>query len=628
MSEEFEFDEEMVREVVTEGLEGLDSVVPLLMELQDQPDDLTPITGIFRSFHSIKGNAGMVGLDGIAKFAHRAENALNKLREGELKVNEERIQIFVQAADILTTLLQGIDYEAGAEVYGDAEDAFLLTLEAAFSGEGDDPESSILKALHQWIDEAKADPALENHPKIAELTELIEKASATEDAPPEEEEEASEAPEAAAPPAKDADSKSLTAAKPFNSNLRVDVVDFDNIMKLGGELFNIDERLKFWIHDESDSEANSLHRNVLRGIARDFDSAMDRLYKSLLGIQKVPIAQLTRPLERIVRDVCRTQGKKIQIALIGDDLRLDKQLLEMLHDPLVHMIRNSVDHGVETPAERVEAGKTEDATIHLGFSEGEETIEVMVRDDGRGIDLDAVKAKAVKQGMVTAEEAEALSEMGQIELIYRAGLSTKDKVSDLSGRGVGMDVVISNLRQEGGSIRAETKRGSGTTFTIELPKPGSPVVEGLAVRIGQVNYLLPLKNVNRFMAWEEVHTSELPTGEKVANLVEGCLPMIELEGLQGTAADIDSTEGAGLVIEDRLGERYVMHVDEVIGRQKALVVGIDKWLEGTSILNGAFMLGNGSIGFTICVEKLSERIVVIRRNLVESPSGTASRAAA
>lgn len=623
MSEEFEFDEEMVREVVTEGLEGLDTVVPLLMELQDQPEDLTPITGIFRSFHSIKGNAGMVGLDGIAKFAHRAENALNMLREGELKVNGERIQIFVQAADILTTLLQGIDYEAGAEVYGDAEDAFLLTLEAAFSGEGDDPESSILKALHQWIDEAKSDPALESHPKIAELGELLEKASAKDEAPAEDEEEGN-APQEAAPPAKDVDSKTITAAKPFNSNLRVDVVDFDNIMKLGGELFNIDERLKFWIHDESGGDANSLHRNVLRGIARDFDSAMDRLYKNLLGIQKVPIAQLTRPLERIVRDVCRTQGKKIQIALIGDDVRLDKQLLEMLHDPLVHMIRNSVDHGVETPDERVEAGKTEEATIHLGFSEGEETIEVMVRDDGRGIDLEAVKAKAVKQGMITAEEADALSETAQIELIYRAGLSTKDKVSDLSGRGVGMDVVISNLRQEGGSIRAETKRGSGTTFTIELPKPGSPVVEGLAVRIGQVNYLLPLKNVNRFMAWEEVHTSELPTGEKVANLVEGCLPMIELEGLQGADADMDSAEGAGLVIEDRMGERYVMHVDEVIGRQKALVVGIDKWLEGTSILNGAFMLGNGSIGFTICVEKLSERVIITQRNIAGSPSGIAA----
>ncbi|QDU68135.1 chemotaxis protein CheA [Planctomycetes bacterium Pla133] len=596
----------MLQAVVVDSLEILDGIDPLLRELEERPDDSSLINQIFRSFHTIKGNSGMAGLTVVPAFAHEIEEGLNSLREGKLDVTSERIAVLVQSTDALLALLQGIDPETGAEPFGELQEDCRAALEACFAKDA----GSLPDALRAWLEAAQSDDHLRNHPKLRELAALLDggnsspegagqaettKAGAKQEAPTE------EAPTSAA----------AQVNGPPSITLRVGIEQFDRLMVLAGELYSIDERLKYWIHEALSESSSAANKGAVLGIARDFDGVMDRLYEQMHKIRMVSAMQLTRPLDRLVRELCRSSGKRIRFVKTGDERKLDKRIIEILGDPLVHMIRNSIDHGIEAPEDRRAAGKREEATIELCISEEEETIEISIRDDGRGINLGAVTDKAIRQGVITQARAATLTETERIELIYHPGLSTKEKATDLSGRGVGMDVVLSALRSEGGRVRASTKEGEGTTFVLELPKLGSPVVEGLAARVGQVVYMLPSKSVLKFFPWEGVKTSFLPSGARTAHLDDTSVPIVELEGLSGRRrfGPDDAFVGTAILLHDRTERKFVLRVDDVIGWQKALVVSTGSWLKEDPIVSGAFVLGNGCIGFMVTVEKLDQFLV-------------------
>lgn len=566
MTHQAEFDEEIVRDLVAEGLESLESASAQLQELATNPEDLSGVDSIFRCFHSIKGNTAMLGLTGISAFAHGAENALDKIRQGKRKATPTKVELLVEAVDLLTGLLETMDCQTGTETVGASHEAFLQRLTAAF--EQDDDADTVPAAGEKQPTGEAGDQNPEN--------------------------------------ARAASAGGSGAV--LSSSLRVDVTRMDSVVKIAGELFHIDERLKHLIHRHSDGngDSGSLQRDELRGIARDFDSAMERLYEQLLDIRKVPASQLTRPLERIVRDTCRKQNKRIKLDVHGADLRLDKQLLESLHDPLVHMVRNAADHGIESPADRRAAGKSEEGHLQIRVHDAEDTVVVTVADDGKGIDLEAVKAKAVSRGLVEPSEAEALTDDQLVQFIFHAGFSTAKKISDLSGRGVGLDVVMSNLRRHGGSIKTRTELGRGTTFELEMPKAGSPVVEGLVVRVGKVTYLLPLKAVQSLVAWDDIPVVSLPGNRRAAHVSEATLPLAHLDGLCESHVIGQDADSTGAIIENPQGRRCVLPVDEVVGRQNVLVVNIASHLDPSGLVTGAFILGNGSVGFAISVERLLE----------------------
>ncbi len=604
-------DEELVREVVAEALEGAEAAMAGLLELESDPQDLSAVADVFRRLHSIKGIAAMVGLDGVSSFAHSIEDALDRVRQRDRAASPEEVALLIEGVDLLLELLGAVDCQAVTETIEPSHEAFLQRLAACFPEDSEEaadrPLSSVLAS---WMQQAEASPSFADHPMFAELKGLLAQSAP---AHPQETAEAQCGSAPKSPVGSRATSASESAppglaAEQSHSILRVNIASIDNLVEIAGGLFHIDERLKHLMRGHESSIQRTSARDGLKEVARDFDAVMSRLYEQLLGIRKVSVAQVTRPLERIVRAVCRTQGKRIRLLVSGQEIRLDKQVLETLQDPLVHLVRNAVDHGIESPEERLSTGKPEEGHVEIAVQEGEESIVVTVSDDGKGIDVGAVRAKALSQGRIGSDQAQQMTEQALIELAFQPGLSTAQEVSGLSGRGVGLDVVIRNVRDSGGTVTTQTESGVGTAFTIELPKSGSPLVDGLVVRIGDITYLLPVKAVQRFVPWDECQVTRLPNGRFVATVAEARLPLAQLDGLRDRRSTCDESVPVAMIIEDRAGRRCALAADQVLDRQKALVTNGYGDLERCAIVTGEFLLGDGTIGFAVCVDSLVDSV--------------------
>ena len=571
MSAGWDFSPEMVAECVAEGLESLSAAPSLLERLRKDVTDSPAIDSLFRSFHSIKGNAGMFGLTGVSSFAHAAENALDLLRKRKCDPTPARLDLVMEATDLLTELLEESQTQPVLELDARSKD-FLVRLESGFSG-----AASGAPAAAAAPAEAGSDPAASG-------------AAAPSEAP--------------ASPAAPKEGEAAGAG-PGRESLRIDMASLDSVTKIAGELFHLDAQLQYELHGESES-GMSQSTQSLRGISRELSALADKLHGELLEICKVPVMQVTRPLERIVREVGRAQQKSIQLEVFGDHLRLDKQVLGVLRDPLVHIVRNAADHGIESPEARVAAGKPERGTIVLEFREADEHIVVTARDDGKGINFEAVKAKAVKMGLMTQKEADALDQDEIVNLIFRPGFSTAGAVSDISGRGVGLDVVMSNLHQCGGEVSVKTDPGHGSVFELHIPKLGSPVVEGLVIRCADTKYLLPLKQVRRLVEVDESQIVDIPGKGIVVSLAEGCFRLLRLgENLNGREGNLRDKR-LGVLFEDRDGNVAVLGVTEVLGRRSVLVEELSASLKRAPYVSGSFILGDGTLGFVLNVAILLE----------------------
>ncbi len=574
MSSSWEFSPEMVAECVAEGLESLSTAPALLERLRNDITDTSAIDSLFRSFHSIKGNAGMFGLKAVSSFAHAAESALDLLRKRKCEPTPTRLDLVMEATDLLTGLLEDSQTQPVQELDAKSKE-FLVRLEAGFSGTG--------AAITPATEPAAATGAAEVNSGAA---------AAAPSAPAEA--------QAGAPKEGDA-----AGAGPGRESLRIDMASMDIVTKIAGELFHLDAQLQYELHGEGETGVSQSTQS-LRGISRELSGLADKLHGELLEICKVPVMQVTRPLERIVREVSRAQQKNIQLEVYGDHLRLDKQVLGVLRDPLVHIVRNSADHGIETPEVRVAAGKPERGTIVLEFREADEHIVVTARDDGKGINFEAVKAKAVKMGLMTQKEAEALEKDEIVNLIFRPGFSTAGAVSDISGRGVGLDVVMSNLHQCGGEVSVKTEPGQGSIFELHIPKLGSPVMEGLVIRCAETKYLLPLKQVRRLVEVDESQIVEVPGKGIVVSLAEGCFRLLHLgENLNGRDGSLRDKR-LGVLFEDRDGNVAVLGVTEVLGRRSVLVEELSASLKRAPYVSGSFILGDGTLGFVLSVATLLE----------------------
>jgi two-component system, chemotaxis family, sensor kinase CheA len=576
MGEQTELDDDLVAVVLAEALESLESALWTLRALDYGPQSAEVVTSLFRCFHSIKGNTAMAGRTSVSQLAHRVESVLDVIRSQCRPLTPTEGAQLIEIVDQLYPLIER-DREAGDEAREATERALVRFETLLASGKEVPPPS---------------EPLAESRP------------SPSESAP-----QTTRVPSPAV--ALEGDPEIATGG----NKLRVDAQSIVDAMTVAGELFQIDERLKFLV-GAVDSEAAAGKQDMaerwdgLNQISREFDAAIERLYSQLLDIQKVPVSQLASPLERAVRDICRKTGKDIRLQVVGKDLRIDKQVIQVLKDPLMHMVRNACDHGIELPEVRRGAGKSPTATVRLEFCDADDTVTVVLADDGRGLDLDRIREKAIQRGLVSPDAARELTEQEIIQFVFHPGFSTVDQVSELSGRGVGMDVVATSIAGAGGVLQTTTQRGKGTQFRIELAKLGSPVVDGLAVRSGEVVYVIPLKSVLHFVARRGFTVFRDPAGALSAMVHDRTYAVSRLPG-ETDPSNLRDPRTIGVLVEDRLGRRALVIVDEVLGRSRALVQEIRYDVCQKTRQLGVAILGDGSIGFTIAIEEFANQNLLL-----------------
>lgn len=618
--------EEIINDFVTETEEVLEALDEKFVALESSGSDQEMLNDIFRSVHTVKGAAGFLGYQQVVDVAHRGETLLKKVRDGEISFTRERIDIILKAVDVLkilighvksrsgkqediALLLRALEVAAESEVPPIMMDAIVQTVEAppaavpAAEPEIQAPRLGEVLVKEGAISKDDLNDALEEQERERKLGEiLIEKKGVA----PEAISRALEAQKAAAPPpppqpppsaaAPRAAAPAAAAAESEAHNIRVDVKRLDSVMNLVGELvlgrnrlMNISSSLESKYPD--DLEVQSLMENL------SFISLVTTdLQLAVMKTRMQPVRKVFSKFPRIVRDLARNLGKESELVIYGEDTELDKTVIEQLGDPLVHLVRNAMDHGLESTAERLAAGKPAAGRIELRAAQEGDHILIEINDDGRGMNVDRIRQKAVEKGLVSEAEAARMDEKHLLDFIFMAGFSTAAQQTELSGRGVGMDVVKTYISRLNGYVTASTVKGHGTRIVISLPLTLA-IVQSLMVGVGEQIYALPLSPVSETL---KLKRSDIKTieGRPVITMRGHVLPVVDL----ARVFDIDSIGLSGnksgnvyLVIVTMGERKFAIMVDKLLGKEEIVIKsmkGLNAEREGIA---GATITGDGRV---------------------------------
>ena len=579
MSNEFSQDPALLQEFLIESEELLEGMNQDLVALEQAPDDTELLNRIFRALHTIKGTSGFLNFDPVVRLSHRAEDVLNTLRRSEVEFSRRIMDALLAARDQLSIMLQDIR-EGGLKDY--ALDGLIAELEAvqkpapAPSRLGDIlvAEGVIAPGALQDVLQQQAQSG--EIRKIGEL--LVEKGLASK----------TDVSNALARQKRQADS--VIAAQ----TMRVDVRKLDELINLVGEL--VLERNRLY----QLSRELSMGRLEMQDLTEAFSQSTARLsfiteelQAAGLRARMVPIDTVFRKFPRLVRDVAHNLKKEVDLLVSGEDTELDKTMVEMIGDPLVHLVRNSLDHGLELPDVRESGGKPRKGTIWLEARQEGDQIIISVADDGAGIDPARIAKKAMEKGLVTADRLRTMTTREILDFVFLPGFSTAEKISDLSGRGVGMDVVRSNLTKLNGTIELESKLGAGTTVFLRLPLTLA-ILPVLLVEVGNEIYALPLRSVvetARIRA-TQLHRFE---GSELLHLRGETVPLLRLRQIFKVQYRADE-KGSDKVVILGIGEkRIALLVDNLIGQESTVIKPLGSYLHHCSGIAGATISGDGRV---------------------------------
>ncbi len=551
-------DAEIAGMFTAEALDHLGTIEATLLKLETAPDDRTLINDVFRPFHTIKGNAGALGLMTVQQFAHTVESLLDRCRSGRHPVGPDEIDIVLKSVDLLTALINDIASRAGGGP-GRALRADRIALASRI-------EALIASGGHAAGAPTPAPAAASTLP----LIDAVPSASA-----------------AAAPPPPAAPAKETRETQ---TAVKVDTRKLDSLVDTVGELVILQSLI--YEHPALTGIADErLTRNLaqLRRITTE-------LQRSAMAMRTVPIRQTFQKMSRLVRDLSRQSGKPVELTLSGEDTELDRKIVEDINDPLMHMIRNSVDHGLEPPAARAAAGKPETGHVLLRAFHQSGAIVIEVGDDGGGLNTERIRQKAIAQGLIAPDDVLSADEVHA--LIFKPGFSTAEKVTEISGRGVGMDVVRRNVEAMRGRIEIHSEPGTGTTFTVKLPLTLA-ILDGLLIGVGAERFVIPTFAVRESLRPTpgQVHTVR---GEPSMILVrDRLLPLVWLADLFSTAAPrIGILDSTVVVIEDE-GRTVGLVADRLISKQEVVVKTLGDAFAGVTGVAGGAILGDGRIGLIL-----------------------------
>jgi len=580
--------EELLREFHTEAVDHLGQIESAVLELEQDVGSRDAINSMFRSFHTIKGVAGFLNLVPINRLAHEVESLMDLVRNDQLPVFTGIIDLVLEAKDTITTLIEQITDALSKGVEPSvAIEVSRLMAQARWAMEG--PEGYAAKT--------GAKPAATETPAKVEAPASAEAAPAAQDAaeanaplPGGEAESVEAAP--AEPDAKAAAAAKRKAAE--NATIRVNTWKLDNLMDMVGELVIVQSQLlESSKHEESAASGDSsLQRNM---------SQLSRITKELqhtsMALRMIPIKPTFQKMGRIVRDIGSKCGKKIRFETFGEDTELDRNVVEEIGDPLVHMVRNAVDHGLESsPEKRVEAGKDGTGYITLKAYHQGSNIVIELSDDGRGIDPDAVLKKAIANGIVS--EGDQLSNEEIYKLIFAPGFSTAEKITDLSGRGVGMDVVRKNIEKLRGKVEIESELGKGSTFKILLPLTMA-IVDGLVVKVGEDRFILPTTSVKVALRPDEEVLAKVQGNKEILNIRGKIIPLFRLHQHFAIPDAIAEPRDGTVVVVETGGKPCGLLVDDMVSKQEVVIKTLGGMMQGIPGVSGGAILGDGTIALIL-----------------------------
>lgn len=568
--------EELLQDFLQEASELLADVDNKLVDLEKEPGDRGLLNDVFRGFHTIKGGAGFLNIGPLVTLCHLTENLFDRLRNGELALTPEIMDVILSATAAVREMFEPLSQGAMPE---EAEPALLEALQAAMAGAGSPAAAG-----------GDAKPTLE--PDWDALYQAVagpEKAQG--DSSPLSKGERGNSP--AAPWGRRAsdhpdvdvarsgrrESDKLVVAK--ESSIRVDTDRLDYVLTLSGEIGLTKNRLTSLRNDVLKGKTDAATLRALDEAVNQLDLMVGNLQNAVMKTRMQPIGRLFRKYPRLARDLARQLGKDVELVLYGEETEIDKTMIEDLNDPLVHLVRNAVDHGVEDPAERAASGKPAKSEIVLSARQEGDHIVIEISDDGRGIKPEAIRAKALEKGLITLDEANGLDDRQSLNLIFLPGFSTKDQVSNVSGRGVGMDVVKTNIEKLNGTIAVHSEPGKGSRFVISLPLTLA-ILPVLVVKLGEQPFALPLSMVREILPIEDEALKRV--GGKPTMVVRGeVLPVVSLASLiEWTDAGADLSEcttRAGQVgVLVCLGETvFVLAVDSFVGRDDVVIKSLESF---------------------------------------------------
>lgn len=580
--------DDLLSEFLTECLEGVATLDVDLVRLERSPNDRELVAAIFRVFHTIKGTCGFLGLTRLERVAHAAENVLGRLRDGELAATPAVMGGVFAAVDCVKLILEGLAANQAEPAGDDSE--LVERLGRIEAGEevavGPGPAARPPRAPKRAARAVSGAPDVPAAPEPP--PEEQPRPVATADAParpraPE--------PETAAPAAAERNEPGggggTEAVAAQTLRVRVDLLE--QLMNLVGELVLTRNQL---LQLARQAEANGLKSSLQR-----LSHITSELQEGVMRTRMQPIGSAWGKLPRLVRDLGLELGKRIELKLEGADTELDRQVLELIKDPLTHMIRNSADHGLETPEERRAAGKPEHGLVRLdAFHEGGHII-VRIGDDGRGLDAERIRAKALANRLATEQELAAMDPEQVLQFIFRAGFSTAEQVTSVSGRGVGMDVVRTNIERIGGSIALASERGRGTTVTITIPLTLA-IVSVLIVGAGGQRFAIPQLGVAELVRAGDgaEHRVEVVDGAPILRLRDRLLPLVSLAGTLGLPAEPPRPDRPTYVVVVRVGALCVgLLVDQVFDTEEIVVKPLAPILRHARMFSGNTILGDGGV---------------------------------
>lgn len=575
-------DPELLNEFLQEAREHLQQADIHLLTLEAHPENEEAIAAVFRAFHTVKGGAGLLQMRAIQSLSHNAESLLDKVRQGQIRMEGPVIDICFEAADGLKQLIEDQQDVLGTGAAPRASDWIgdLVARLADLVGQGK-PVQRVGEILVQSgvatrasIDHALKVQAASEPPR--KLGEVLVSTGAVQ-----------------ARDAVDALRKQQEQRRPIvqaRESIKVDADRLDLLVDLIGELVIAEAMVSQTPMGQEDS-ATLLGRRL---------GHMDKITRELqsisMSLRMVPVRGTFQKMARLVRDLAKKEGKEVEFITEGDDTELDKNVVDLVADPLMHMVRNSVDHGIESPETRELAGKPRQAKVVLrAYHEGG-GIYIDVIDDGQGLDRKAILAKAVERGLV--QPGEELADSDVWNLIFQPGFSTAKEVTDISGRGVGMDVVLRNITALHGRIDIRSEAGKGSTFSIRLPLTLA-IIDGMAVMVGAERFIIPIGNVVRATRPQPGEVHKINNSGEVLHQHDRLIPLFRLHDLMDIPdAEHDPEKGIVLILEDS-GRRIAVLADDLIGQQQVVIKPLGKGLGAVTGLAGGAIMPDGRVGLIL-----------------------------
>ena len=564
----------LLGDFIAESRESMTGAEAALLELEANPEDIEAINTVFRAFHTVKGTAAFMGLDRLAEFAHHAESLLSRVRDRELPYSQSVADLWLRCNDVLAQFLDAVEQSV------QARDVIVLP-----------PDYAALMHDLLHVDAVLAGIETRDQSAVTSSASVNTVSSASATAAPMLLRDAASGPVAARGGAGRTGGKTDA-----DLSVRVRTDRLDRLIDMVGELVIAQSMIA------ADPAVMAIGQHELVKKVSHAGKIMRELQDLSMSMRMVPLKSTFQKLTRLVRDVAQKAGKVVELVTDGEDTELDRNMVDAIADPLVHMVRNAVDHGVEGPAERERVGKTRAGRVKLAaFQQGGSVI-VELRDDGRGLNRDRILAKAIEKGLVSMNDSLTDSEINA--LIFAPGFSTAETVTDISGRGVGMDVVRRNIESIRGRIDIQSVLGQGTTFQIRLPLTLA-VTDGMLVRVGDERYIVPLTSISLSFRPEPDMLSLIPPNGEVVMLRGEVLPVVRLHQMFNIRDAVTNPSQAILMIVGEGEFRVALLVDQLLGQQQVVAKTLGEGVGEIPGISGGAILSDGRVGLIIDVARMT-----------------------